>query len=146
MGNTAEKPKLLITEDDYENQKFLSLFLKKYFLIDVCESSDEFYQLVDAQNYDIILMDISIKGNKNGLELTKELKNNPRYADVPIICYTAHALYTDRLNALDAGCDAYVTKPSDINTLLRSMFELLRAKGKILLGNGVVAPNCLCTS
>jgi len=136
MGNIGEqKPRLLITEDDYENQKFLELFLKKYFTIDICDSSESFYALMNKGTYDIILMDISIKGKKDGLELTRELKNDPNYSNIPVICYTAHAFNKDRLNALDAGCDAYLSKPSDIHTLLNSLFDLLREKGKFILGS-----------
>ena len=134
MGNIVEqKPKLLITEDDYENQKFLELFLKKYFTIDICDSSESFYALMNNEKYDIILMDISIKGMKDGLELTRELKKNPNYSNIPVVCYTAHAFNKDRLNALDAGCDVYLSKPSDIHTLLRSLFDLLRERGKFLV-------------
>ncbi|MEW6701187.1 MAG: response regulator [Bacteroidota bacterium] len=121
-----EKPRLLVTEDDYENRKFLQLFLKKYFLVDVCDSSESFYDLMKKEKYNIILMDISIKGKKNGLELTKELKSDPNYCDIPVICYTAHALNKDRINALEAGCDVYISKPSDIRTLLNTLFDLLR--------------------
>ena len=123
------KPKLLITEDDYENRKFLELLLKRYFIVDLCDSSDSFYNLIGTKNYDIILMDISIKGRKNGLELTKEIKNDPDLRDIPIICYTAHAFNKDRLNALDAGCDLYLSKPADIQTLLDSLADLLKGKG-----------------
>lgn len=127
MGNTVEeKPRLLIAEDDFENQNFLILFLKKYFSIDVCDSSEPLYELMSQNRYDIILMDISLKGNKDGLVLTKELKQNPDTSAIPIICYTAHAHNIDRLNALDAGCDEYISKPSDVYTLLHSLFTLLR--------------------
>lgn len=129
MGNSAkQKPKLLIAEDDLENQKFLNLFLKKYFIVDICDSSDSFYKLMDSDKHDIILMDISLRGDKNGLELTKEVKSNPDTSDIPIICYTAHATSIDRLNALDAGCDAYISKPSDIYILLNSLYSFLRSK------------------
>lgn len=123
------KPKLLITEDDYENRKFLELFLRRYFQVDVCDSSESFYSLISKHNYDIILMDISIKGGKNGLELTKEMKSNPELSSIPIVCYTAHAFNKDRLNALDAGADAYISKPSDIRVLLNSLIDLLKGKG-----------------
>ncbi|MFA7227925.1 MAG: response regulator [Melioribacteraceae bacterium] len=136
MGNLTDvKPKLLITEDDLENQKFLQIFLKKYFSVDICDSSDSFYSLMSREKYDIILMDISIKGDKNGLELTKEVKNNPDYSHIPVICYTAHAFNKDRINALDAGCDVYLSKPSDVHTLLNALFDLLKAQGKIFLGS-----------
>ena len=131
MGiSEAQKPKLLITEDDIENRKFLILFLKRYFSIDVCDSSETFYDFIRQNSYDIILMDISIKGKKNGLELTRELKKNKGFKDIPILCYTAHAYNKDRLNALDAGCDAYISKPSDMRTLLNELVNLLRLSGK----------------
>ena len=130
------KPKLLITEDDFENRKFLEILLKRYFIIDMCDSSDTFYNLIGKKTYDIILMDISIKGRKNGLELTKEIKSDPALRNIPIICYTAHAFNKDRLNALDAGCDLYLSKPSDIQTLLDSLADLLKGKGiNFLPGN-----------
>lgn len=139
MGNLENsKPKLLITEDDYENQKFLEIFLKKYFTIDICDSSESFYALINNNKYDIILMDISIKGKKDGLELTRELKNDPNYSNIPVICYTAHAFNKDRLNALEAGCDAYLSKPSDIHTLLNSLFDLLREKENAVVGSNHV--------
>jgi DNA-binding response OmpR family regulator len=136
MGNlTDAKPKLLIAEDDLENQKFLQLFLNKYFTVNICDSSITFYELLDKEKFDIILMDISIKGEKNGLQLTKELRESPNYSAIPIICYTAHALNRDRINALEAGCDVYLSKPSDIHTLLNALFDLLSVKGKFLMGS-----------
>lgn len=133
------KPKLLIIEDDYDNQKFLELYLKKYFHVDLCDSSDTFYSYWANEKYDIILMDISIKGQKNGLELTRELKSDPNSSNIPIVCYTAHAFNRDRINALDAGCDAYLSKPSDIRTLLISLFDVLKEKGKEFLYDVPVA-------
>lgn len=136
MGNTTEvKPRLLITEDDFENQKFLQLFLKKYFMVDICDSSESFYNLMGREKYDIILMDISIKGDKNGLDLTREMRNNPDFSEIPVVCYTAHAFNKDRINALDAGCDIYLSKPSDIHTLLNALFDLLKLRGKYFLGS-----------
>lgn len=127
MGNSEVKlPKLLIAEDDPENQKFLQIFLERYFSVDICDSSESFYEFISCEKYDVILMDISIRGQKNGLELTKELKENPEYSKIPIVCYTAHAFNTDRINALDAGCDLYLSKPSDIRILLNSLMGFVK--------------------
>ncbi len=125
-----EKPKLLIVEDDYENQKFLNLFLGRYFEIDSCDSADSFYELTERKKYDLFLMDISISGKKNGLELTRETKYNPKTSSIPIVIYTAHAYQNDRLNALDAGCDAYISKPSNIYALLKELFNLIDRKSQ----------------
>jgi len=136
MVNSKElKPRLLITEDDVENQKFLQFFLKRYFYVETCDSSDTFYEKINKNMYDVILMDISIKGNKNGLELTRELKSNPNLSKILVVCYTAHAFNKDRINALDAGCDAYISKPTDVYSLLNSLISLLQTKGIQLLRN-----------
>jgi len=131
MGNAElKKPSLLIVEDDVDNQKFLEVYLQKYFVVDSCDSAETFYELINSKSYDLIMMDISIKGQKNGLELTKEIKNDPKFAEIPVFCFTAHAFNRDRINALNAGCDAYLSKPSDIRTLLNSLISLLKNKKK----------------
>ncbi len=91
MDSKIEKPKILITEDDVENQKFLKMFLQRNFIVDICDSEISFYECLQKNDYDVILMDISLKGKKNGLELTKELKANPEYKNIPVVCLTAHA-------------------------------------------------------
>ncbi len=129
MGNSPqEKFRILIVEDDFDNQKFLQYLMKKYFDYQICDSSDSFYELFSKNSYDLIIMDISIKGNKNGLEITKELKSSEETKHIPVVVYTAHAFYKDRINAMDAGCDAYITKPSDIHVLIDTLFSLLIKK------------------
>lgn len=135
-----EKSNILIVEDDYDNQKFLQLFLQRYFNLDISDSSDKFYELMNQKKYDLILMDISIKGNKNGIELIRELKNDPTRKNIPIICYTAHAQNLDRINALTAGSDVYISKPSDIFVLLRTMINLIN-KGKDKISENLSSSN-----
>jgi DNA-binding response OmpR family regulator len=125
MSDSQTKKKLLMVEDDEENQKFLRYFLGKYFQVEICDSSEGCYQLLDKEIADLILMDISIKGSKNGLMLTKELKKSINYSKIPIVCYTAHAYNDDRNNALDAGCDTYISKPTDYYVLLNTLKKLL---------------------
>jgi len=128
MGQPKDKPKLLIVEDDYENQKFLTLFLGRYFEVDSCDSSESFYDLLNKNKYDLFLMDISIKGQKDGLELTKEIRLNPTVSSIPVVCYTAHAYREDRLNALEAGCNEYISKPSNIYSLLQTLLHHVENK------------------
>lgn len=117
------KPRILITEDDSENQRFLRMFLRKSFITDICDSDETFYENLKTNKYDVILMDISLKGNKNGLELTRELKANPDYKDIPIVCLTAHAFKKDIENALNAGVDIFLTKPVDNHLLMQTLLD-----------------------
>jgi two-component system, NarL family, sensor histidine kinase BarA len=122
--NEKIKPRILIAEDDFENQKFLQLLLKKDFDVYTCDSEASFYQLLHKSKFDIIMVDISLKGLKNGLELTKELKSSSEYKHIPVVCLTAHAFREDKKNALDAGVDIFLTKPIDNNVLLNTLLKI----------------------
>lgn len=124
------KPRILITEDDTENQRFLRMFLQKSFVVDLCDSDVTFYEKLSTNKYDVILMDISLKGNKNGLELTRELKANTEYRGIPIVCLTAHAFKKDVENALNAGVDIFLTKPVDNHVLMRTLLDAANKKSK----------------
>src|SRR4030042_5796830 len=103
--NTFDKPKLLIVEDDYENQKFLQIFLKRKFDLQLCDSSETFYAKLKNFKFDIILMDISLKGKKDGLQLTEEIRKMPEHKNLPIVGLSAHAFQKDKENAYRAGVD-----------------------------------------
>jgi two-component system sensor histidine kinase BarA len=119
------KPKILVTEDDYENQKFLEMFLRRKFEVSICDSEQSFYDNLKKNKFDVILMDISLRGNKNGLELTRELRKIKGYEHVPIVCLSAHAFKKDRENALDAGVDVFLTKPVENHVLMNTLVESL---------------------
>ncbi|QQS35266.1 MAG: response regulator [Ignavibacteriales bacterium] len=121
------KPKILITEDDYENQKFLEMFLGRKFDVEICDSEQSFYAQLERNKFDIILMDISLKGNKNGLELTRELRKRKEYEKIPVICLTAHAFKRDMDNALEAGVDIFLTKPVENQILLKTLLDALES-------------------
>lgn len=106
-------PVLLIVEDDIENLKFLKILLKNNFQIESCDNAEDFMSILDQKNIDVILMDITIRGSKDGLQLTKEIKNNSKYSHIPIVGLTAHAFQKDKLNAMRAGVDYFFTKPVD---------------------------------
>lgn len=116
--NSEEKRKLLIVEDDFSSQELLGIILKKFFDIHFVISGEEALELVKDIQFDLILMDISLKGSINGLQLTKVLRNNPLYNKTPIIAVTAHAFENDRIASLEAGCNDYISKPIRKNDLL----------------------------
>lgn len=119
------KPKILIVEDDYENQKFLQLFLKKKFIVFVCDSEQDFYQYLNSYQIDIILMDISLRGQKDGLQLTQEIKNSEKFKSIPVVCLTAHAFQQDKENALKAGVDVFLTKPVSNSYLMDTLLNIV---------------------
>jgi PAS domain S-box-containing protein len=109
---------LLIVEDDQMNQFTIKRFLQNNYRTLFTDSSDDVKDNLNKENIDLILMDISIKGSLNGLELTKVLKASKEFSHIPIIAVTAHAFESDKQNSLAAGCDGYLSKPYSKESLL----------------------------
>ena len=120
-----KKPRILIVEDELESQKYFELILRKKFDLDLCDTKKSMYSLLSKQVYDAIIMDISLKGGTNGVDLIKELKKNTSNINTPIICLSAHAFSEDRSKAEDAGADIYLTKPIKGQILINALEELI---------------------
>lgn len=124
----VKKPKILIVEDDFENQKFLELFLGRKFEVATCDSEDTFYEQLKKNKFDIFLMDISLRGNKDGLQLTRELRETEEYKNVPVVGLSAHAFQRDKENARRAGVDTFLTKPIQNDLLMSKVLETFKEK------------------
>ena len=61
----------------------------------------------------------------DGWEATRQLKADGSTRGIPVVALTAHAMNSDRQKAMDAGCDAYETKPIDLPRLLETIEKLL---------------------
>jgi len=122
----AGEKTILIVEDDKLNQDALRIFLKNKYKIETCDSEKPFFNIIYSKKIDLIIMDISLNGPKNGLELTEEIKKHPDFKDIPIICLTAHTGNTDEKNAINAGADVFMTKPVSSSTLLQVVEDYLR--------------------
>jgi CheY-like chemotaxis protein len=118
-------PTILLVEDNDMNRDMLTRRLeRKGFDVLIAVDGDEASRAFQASKFDLVLMDINLPG-KDGYQLTRELKSNPRTAGVPVIALTAHAMVGDREKSIAAGCDEYDTKPVDLPRLLGKIQALL---------------------
>lgn len=131
MEKSASKKRILIVEDDVENQKYFELILKCEYDVDLCDNKASMYSYLNTRNYNAIIMDISLKNGNNGLELIKELKTKSSNGHIPIICLSAFTYNDERLKAKAAGADIYLTKPVKGNLLLSTLAELTRVNNKL---------------
>ena len=113
--------RILLVEDGLDNQRLISFLLKKAgATIDIAENGQVALELLSKANesnitYDLLLTDIQMPV-MDGYRLASTLRS--RGIKIPIIALTAHALSDDRQKCLDAGCDDYLSKPIDKNSLL----------------------------
>lgn len=127
------KPRMLVIEDDLENQRLIEIYLKRKFRISVCDSEDTFYAQLQKNKFDIFLVDISLKGRKDGLQLVRELRSSDDYANSPIVCTTAHVFPKDRHNAFKAGVDEFIARPVLNEDMLKIILEVYKLKtGKMI--------------
>jgi CheY-like chemotaxis protein len=89
-------------------------------------NGQEVIDRLDAANPDLVLLDLEMPV-KDGFAALAEIRNHPRFSDLPVIAVTAKAMLLDRDRILAAGFDAYVTKPIDIAKLRQRVDALLRS-------------------
>jgi CheY-like chemotaxis protein len=118
-------PKILLVEDNEMNRDMLSRRLERrgYEVILAFDGQDALQRAATIPP-DLVLMDMDLPV-LSGWEATRLLKEKAETAGIPVIALTAHALTEDRDRALEAGCDAYQSKPVDFSELVTKMEELL---------------------
>jgi signal transduction histidine kinase/DNA-binding response OmpR family regulator/CHASE3 domain sensor protein len=111
--------KILVADDDIRNIYVLSEALgSKGAKIITANNGKEAVDSLDAHSdIDVILMDIMMPV-MDGYEATKIIKSNAKTKDIPIIAVTAKAMAEDRIKAIEAGCDDYISKPLKMDILL----------------------------
>lgn len=120
------KPKMLIVEDDELSLKFFRLYLSKTFDLTLVKSVEEFYSAINSGiKFEIILMDISLRDEKDGLQLTRELRTMEPYKDCPIIALTANVFKRDESAAYEAGVTKFLRKPIENEKLLSELKSAL---------------------
>jgi two-component system cell cycle response regulator DivK len=111
--------KLLYAEDNDNNVFLLTVRLGDIegHQIVIARDGAAVLDMAAAEQPDLILMDLELPV-LSGWDATRELKARPETATIPVVALSAHALADARAAALAAGCDAFLTKPVDFNTLL----------------------------
>ncbi len=84
--------------------------------------------LISYKKYNIVIMDITLKGEQSGLSLIRKLKQKKEYREIPIVGLSAHVFSQDRKKALEAGADDYLTKPIGNKKLMDTLEKLLTQK------------------
>jgi len=117
---------ILYIEDDSISREIVGMFLKGKFLVETASESSEALKKINRNNYEVILLDISLSKGLNGLELAREIKKLKNYKDVPIIAVTAYAFREDEDRILKSGFTHYISKPFTKNSLLNKVNQALK--------------------
>src|SRR4030042_146819 len=125
--------KILIVEDNPQNMRLIEMALsaESYTLLEAT-NGEEALEVAKKERPDLIIMDIQLP-KMSGLEVTRKLREISEFSRTPIIAITAYAMKGDKEKALDAGCNAYLSKPisaRDLPNLIAKMLLQRQEEGK----------------
>jgi len=127
-GDVAERGLILLAEDHPANILTISEYLESHgYRIVTAHDGLEAIEKTREIEPDIILMDIQMPA-LDGLEATRRLRDDARFASTPIIALTALAMPGDRERCLKAGADEYMSKPVGLKALVQTIETLLQKK------------------
>ncbi len=108
------------------------LGVKNYALLKAT-SGEEAVDVAIRERPNLIIMDINLPGI-TGFEVSKKLRKNPVFNHTPIIAITAYAMKGDKERIIEAGCDAYLSKPINTRELPGKVTEMLLRRQKMVPG------------
>lgn len=125
-GEAISRPAILVVDDDADTQQYMRAVLRQQYDVVIAASGKEMRKVLDTRpDVALVLMDLALDTDEDGLTLTRYLRGQERWRRIPIIAVTAFATSEDRERALKAGCDDYVSKPISRQNLFAKIDALV---------------------
>jgi two-component system cell cycle response regulator DivK len=102
--------RVAVVEDNPDNRLLVEAILEDDFELELFENGPDAVAGIPPFAPDVILLDISLPG-MDGKEVLRRLRAQPKTSGIPVIAFTAHAMYGDREDLLALGFNDYVSKP-----------------------------------
>ena len=119
---------ILVVEDNEKSRKLVRdvLTFKGYEVIDA-ETGEEGVRLAQKRRPSLILMDIRLPGI-DGIEALGQLRAEPATREIPVLAMTASVMTEDRQKVMDAGFDAFQSKPIKVKDFVIAVAQLLERR------------------
>jgi CheY-like chemotaxis protein len=126
--------RILIADDRATSRELLRTVMERLgYAVSEAADGGEAVQKARAETPDLILLDLQMP-ILNGYEVLSELRQDPRFATLPVLAITASAMQGDRERALAAGFSAYLTKPVALAHLRGEIQRLLQPGNPAIAG------------
>jgi len=123
--SNSSRMSILVVEDDPNSQKLASFTLSKDYDLHFADSVSDAKDVLNTEAVQLILLDLSLRGDEDGLDLARYLRGEAKWLKIPIIALTAHAFTSDRDRCLEAGCSDFMTKPFRLAELKETIQHLI---------------------
>ncbi len=122
-----KKSRVLVVDDEKFNVEVLEGILSEKYEVVTAYNGNEALLKVEKTSPDLILLDIMMPG-MDGYEVCRMLKRNKKTVHIPVVMVTALTEKTDKIKAIEAGADDFLSKPVDVDELNARVKSLLRIK------------------
>jgi CheY-like chemotaxis protein len=122
--------KILIAEDNPVNRELLRelLEVRGHTVVEACDG-EEALRIIEQTQPDLVLLDIGMP-LLDGFGVIRKIRENPRFASMPVVAVTAYAMRGDREKILSSNFDGYLSKPVDARSLAQELDRVLRQQGE----------------
>lgn len=118
--------RILVVEDNEDNFYLIRFILEKNgFEVIEARNGTKGSELAVTEKPDLIIMDVQLP-DINGLEVTKKIRASEIGNSIPIVAVTSYAMTGDRDKALKSGCNGYIEKPINPESILEEIMKFLK--------------------
>ncbi|WP_343668816.1 two-component regulator propeller domain-containing protein [Chitinophaga sp.] len=121
---------VLIIEDNADIAAYLATTLGRYFHVDTAANGREGLEQAIAQSPDLIVCDVMLP-EMSGLDITHKIRSEFQTCHIPVVLLTALSSGEHQLQGINAGADAYITKPFSTRFLLTTIIRIIEQREKI---------------
>ena len=122
--------KILIAEDNPVNRELLRelLEMRGHTVVEACDG-EEALRVIEQAQPNLVLLDIGMPV-LDGFGVMRKIRENPRFASMPVVAVTAYAMQGDRERILSSQFDGYLSKPVDARALVKELDRVLSQQGE----------------
>ena len=129
-SDTQKEYTILLVEDNNELLLLMSSLLAPHFNVKTASNGERAQRIIERTPLDIVVTDVMMPV-MNGIELTRWIKQNKDYEQLPVIMLTAKTQNEDRNEGYRVGADAYLTKPFNLDDLRLRITNIINNRERI---------------
>lgn len=130
----VEKPlntqRILLIEDDDDMREFVRQELSTYFEVQTAPDGESGLKALEKEHYDLVVTDLMMPGI-SGMEVIRAIRDNIAISHLPIVLLTAKDSVDSKIEGLQSGADAYITKPFSTRLLVATIVNLINQRAQL---------------
>jgi CheY-like chemotaxis protein len=117
--------KVLAIDDDPVNRQLLEIYLLDNFRYKIANSADQALEFIGTEEFDVVVTDLNLGGNHDGIWLGKYIKSMPEFCHIPVVAFTSHSANYLESEKLNNTFDFVIEKPIIKQNFVARLKEIL---------------------